>query len=153
MIELMFPSGWLRAMRRDIWHDRLETAAIILCTPRCDGGDWRLTVREVHIVPPEFCEVRTATAVRLKPTFGLPIEKKASIERLSLVYCHTHPHQTTEVAFSPIDDASEIALAEYAARRSPEVPHCALVFGKEALVARRLGTTETVTVTESGEAA
>ncbi len=130
MIELIFPQGWLQTMRRDIWHDRLETAAILLCTARRDGGDWRLMVREVHIVPPDSCEVRTATAVKLRPAFGLPIEKKASTEGLSLVYCHTHPHQTTEVAFSPMDDQSEVALAEYAGRRSPDVPHCALVFGK-----------------------
>lgn len=148
MIELIFPDGRLRRLRDDIWHDDLETAAILLCEPARSEDDWRLTVREMHVVPPEASLVRTATAVVVDPAFGLPIEKKARIERLSLVYCHTHPHQTKNVAFSSIDDDAEIELAKYAEGRIPGVPHCALVFGGEAVASRRLGTRENVKVTE-----
>ncbi len=97
MIELIFPDGRLRRLRDDIWHDDLETAAILLCEPERSEDDWHLIVREMHVVPPEASLVRTATAVVVDPAFGLSIEKKARTERLSLVYCHTHPHQTKNV--------------------------------------------------------
>lgn len=148
MIELIFPDGRLRQLRDDIWHDDLENAAILLCEPERSEDSWRLTVREMYVVPPEASLVRTATSVVVDPAFGLPIEKKARIKGLSLVYCHTHPHQTKNVDFSPVDDEAEIELAKYAEGRIPCVPHCALVFGSEAEAARRLGTRETVKLTE-----
>lgn len=148
MIEMIFPAGKLRRLRDDIWHEGLETAAILLCDPKRSGDDWHLVVREMHVVPPAACLVRTATAVVVDPAFGLPIEKKGRVEGLSLVYCHTHPHQTKHVVFSHIDDHAEIELAKYAEARIPGIPHCALVFGSEAETARRLGTEETVKVTD-----
>ncbi|MBC9880871.1 ThiF family adenylyltransferase [Bradyrhizobium sp. INPA01-394B] len=146
MIQLVFGPGDFERLRHDIWHTTLESAAILLCEPDKLGEDWRLAVREMHVVPDDQYEVRTAVSIRLNPTFGLPIEKKASLKGWSLVYCHTHPHQTASATFSPVDDNAEVALAEYANRRSPSVPHCALLFAKESHAARVLGSQEIVTV-------
>lgn len=146
MIRLVFGQGDFERLRHDIWHSTLESAAILLCEPENRNGDWHLAVREMHVVPDDQYEVRTAVAIRLSPTFGLPIEKKASLNGWSLVYCHTHPHQTGTATFSPIDDNAEVALAEYANRRSPSVPHCALLFAKESHAARVMGSQEMVTV-------
>jgi molybdopterin-synthase adenylyltransferase len=148
MIRLIFPAGDLDKLRQGLWHDSLESAAILLCTPVHAGTDWRLVVRETHIVPDDQYVERSPVAVTVHPAFGLPVEKKASIYGWALIYCHTHPHQTSMAAFSPIDDESEVALAEYAGRRSLGVPHCALVFAKESMAARKLGTREGVQVTQ-----
>jgi len=146
MIKLIFGDGGFERLRRDVWHPTLESAAILLCEPEARGPDWRLTVREMHVVPDDQYEVRTSVAIRLNPTFGLPIEKKASLNGWSLVYCHTHPHQTGSATFSLIDDNAEVALADYVIRRSPSVPHCALLFAKESHAARVLGSQEVVAV-------
>ncbi|MCP2223741.1 HesA/MoeB/ThiF family protein [Bradyrhizobium elkanii] len=146
MIRLVFCKGDFERLRHDIWHSTLESAAILLCEPENRNGDWHLVVREMHVVPDDQYVVRTAVAIRLSPSFGLPIEKKASLNGWSLVYCHTHPHQTAPATFSPIDDNAEVALAEYAKRRSPSVPHCALLLAKESHAARVLGSQEMVTV-------
>ena len=152
MMTLAAPAPALTDLRSALWHDRLESAAILLCTPvRLQGTDsWRLILREAHVAPADAYEERTEASVTLKPSFGLPYERKARQNGWSLIYCHTHPRQRGEARFSPIDDASEIALAAYANQRSPDVPHVALLFGADSIAARRLGTRESVRVVEIG---
>jgi hypothetical protein len=84
--------------------------------------------------------------------FRLPIEKRARLEGLSLVYCHSHPAQQGTPAFSTIDDETEIPLARYASGRVPKVPHISLVIGAEGFRARVLGTAEAVEISEIGRA-
>ncbi|RTM15381.1 MAG: ThiF family adenylyltransferase [Bradyrhizobiaceae bacterium] len=151
MIQLVFAEGEFERLRHEVWHSELESAAILLCEPKCHNGDWHLAVREIHVVPDDGYEIRTAVAVRLKPSFGLPMEKKASVKGWSLVYCHTHPHQNSAAAFSPVDDRAEVGMAEYARRRSPGAPHCALLFASKSHAARVLGSQETVTVVQNGD--
>jgi molybdopterin/thiamine biosynthesis adenylyltransferase len=148
MITLIFLAGELDRLREEIWNDDVESAAILLCLPVRAGSAWRLVVREMHVVPDNQYEERSAIAVKVNPAFGLPVEKKASVNGWTLVYCHTHPHQEAPAQFSHIDDFSETALAKYADRRSPDVPHCALLFAKGSLAARRLGTNEAALVSQ-----
>lgn len=151
MITLVAPAPALEALRSGLRHVQLESVAILLCTPvRLSDNDWRLIVRETHVAPPDAYEERTAVSARLAPSFGLPFERKARINKWSIVYCHTHPHQRGIPHFSAIDDATEVPLAEYANDRSPGVPHIALLFGAESAVARRLGAREPVRVVEIG---
>jgi molybdopterin-synthase adenylyltransferase len=148
MIRIIFPAVGLDNLRQGLWDDNLESVAILLCIPVRAGADWRLVVRETYIVPDDQYVQRSPVAVTVHPAFGLPIEKKASINGWSLIYCHTHPHQTSMAAFSPVDDEAEVALAEYAGRRSPGIPHCSLVFARESLAARKLGTEDSIHVTQ-----
>ena len=152
MITLAAAEGVLHSLRGGLEHPQLESAAILLCVPvkLRDSEDWRLILREVHVAPEEAYELRTSTAVTLTPAFGLPLEKKAKLNGWSLVYCHTHPAQRGVPCFSEFDDDAERPLAEYAMSRSPGVPHLALLFGHDALTARRLGTEEEVRVLEVG---
>ena len=135
-----------------MWHPQLESAAILLCAPVKfhDSEGWRLILREVHVAPPDAYEERTEYSVKLSPSFGLPYERRARENQWSIVYCHTHPHQLNSANFSPIDDAAEVLLAQYANARSPGVPHGALLLSANTLVARRLGTHETMSVVEVG---
>lgn len=152
MITLAAPTPLLQTLRAQLWHDRSESAAILLCTPvkLHETGDWRLIVREAHVAPDSAYEIRTDTSVQLRPEFGLPLEKKARLRGWSIAYVHTHPTQVGPASFSAIDDAAEIPLAEYALARSPGVPHLGLVLARESLAARRLGTREPVRVLEVG---
>ena len=148
MIRLVFPPGGIDRLRTEMWNEALESVAILLCTAVESSGQWRLAVQESYAVPAEEYEVRTSIAASIKPAFGLPVEKKARTNGWSLVYCHTHPHQSSMACFSHVDDKAEIALAQYANFRSPGVPHCALVFAQSSHAARRLGTEEVVVVDE-----
>lgn len=142
MIDLIFPGSSLSDLRTELHHDRLESAAILLAVPvRLPGNNcWRLLVKEVHVAPNDAYEERTPVAVRLKPDFGLPIEKKARQKNWSLIYCHTHPHQAGLPTFSAVDDLSEKDLAIYANSRNPGTPHLSLLLGRNRASARELGT-------------
>lgn len=151
MIDLVFPAPELAKLRAALAHDALESAAILLAVPVKVRSGWRLLVREMHVAPDEAYEERTLVSVRLTPTFGLPIEKKARLEGWSLVYCHTHPREPGTPRFSSVDDRCEAQLGPYAASRSPNVPHGALVFGADQVAARELGKMLPMRVVEVGE--
>lgn len=152
MIDLVFPAPKLAKLRQQLAHRWLESSAILLAVPmaRRDGGP-RLLLRAMAIPTDADYLKRTATEVELKPEFGLPLEKTAARRGWSLIYVHTHPVQTGEPSFSPIDDRTETRLAPYARMRSPNAPHVALLLGKERLIARELGTSSPVRVLEVGE--
>jgi molybdopterin-synthase adenylyltransferase len=152
MITLSFAAPQLRALRRDLHHSSLESAAILLCVPiplRSDDG-WRLLVHEVHVAGNDDYLERTPLGVKLNPTFCLPLEKKARLQGWSLVYAHTHPNQT-RAEFSSVDDSAEKELGEFLANRAPRSPHLALLFSRGHVLARVIGTNRYLRVVEVGE--
>lgn len=155
MIQIVYPDGSLVELRRGLADGNVETAAIVLCVPvrTSAPAGWRLIVRETHVAGAGDYEERTASSARLKPKFGLPFERKARENGWSLVYCHSHVGVAPLRDFSPTDDAAEAALAEYAERRSPNVPHAAMLIVGDAVRARRLGTKESVRVLSAGASA
>jgi molybdopterin/thiamine biosynthesis adenylyltransferase len=151
VITLTAPSPALQSLRDALRHERYESAAILLCAPvqLHRSGGWRLILRETHIAPASAYEERTPISARLKPEFGLPLEKKAREQGWSLVYVHTHHHDPA--SFSVVDNAAESALQGYADSRSPGVPHVALLLAPSSITARRLGTDIPVRVVELGK--
>lgn len=150
MITLRFAAPALKDLGRALEHPRLESAAILLATPVDLGlGEWRLLVREVHVAQDADYVERSPVSVTLKTEFCLPFEKRAKIEGLSLIYCHTHPG-SVEPRFSDIDDEAEAGLRTYLAGRGANAPHAALLFSSHKWVARRLGESEPVRVIEIG---
>jgi hypothetical protein len=119
----------------------LESFALILARPAAvSKGDQRLLVQSIHVPRDDEYEVRSRHEVRPSSAFRLPLEKRARNERLSIIFCHSHPAQGGSPSFSGTDDRSEKPLAAYAAERVPGLPHAALLIGAEGVAARELGT-------------
>jgi molybdopterin/thiamine biosynthesis adenylyltransferase len=151
MIELVFPGGSLATLAATVRGDTQESFALLLARPVRLGRDhWRLLVNSIHLPGLDEYEARSAVTACPTASFRLPIEKRARLEGLSLIYCHSHPAQNSVLAFSAIDDETEIPLARYASGRVPQVPHASLVIGAEGYRARVLGTAEAVEVSEIG---
>lgn len=151
MIDLVFADPTLARLEKDLLHPSLESAAMLLAVPvDLDGGNWRLLVREIHVVPAGAYQERSALAVTIDPAFGLSLEKKARLNGWSIVYCHTHPNQQGVPCFSSIDDRSEGPLGEYARNRVPGVPHVSLLHGTDRTIARVLGSKVPVRVWQIG---
>ncbi|GAB3758687.1 hypothetical protein GCM10028796_04730 [Ramlibacter monticola] len=151
MTTLVFAHPALRELWGSIRDDELESAAVLLCVPvqlRSAGG-WRLMVREMHVPTEANYEVRSPTRVQIKTEFCLRIEKRARLNKWSLVYVHTHPKQHTP-EFSEIDDDTENGLSSYLQMRCPEVPHVSLLLGMHHLIAREIGSRIPVRVMELG---
>ncbi|MER9858467.1 MULTISPECIES: ThiF family adenylyltransferase [unclassified Mesorhizobium] len=150
MISLAFASPALSDLRDALDDSKLESAAILLCEPVSEAGRIRLLVKEIHIASAHDYLERSAMRVRLDPNFCLSIEKSAKLNRLSLVYVHTHP-SPGHPDFSPEDDATEAKLSDYLSWRCPGVPHLALLFPRDAATrCRVMGSSQAVPVVQVG---
>jgi len=151
MIKLILSGDALDRLAGEFRRTDLESFALILArSAKVSKDDTRLLVESVHIPADNEYEVRSRHEVRPSAAFRLPVEKRARRERLSLVYCHSHPAQEGVPTFSGTDTRSEKLLAAYASERVPGIPHAALLVGADALAARELGTSRAIEVWQVG---
>lgn len=111
----------------------------------------RWVFKSADIAPENAYEKRSVLTAVLKPSFLVAAANKARAQQLSVVLIHTHPWATGIPEFSMIDDAGEVALAEYFGRRVAGGSHLALVIGPEGCNVRRLGDKNSIAVWEVGE--
>src|SRR5437879_3729182 len=104
MKKLIFPAGTLDDLAAQFRQTNLESFALILARPTgASRRDQRLLVQSVHTPRDDENEVRSRHEVRPTPAFRLPLEKRARNDRLSIIYCHSHPAQGGTPSFSGTD--------------------------------------------------
>jgi molybdopterin/thiamine biosynthesis adenylyltransferase len=81
----------------------------------------------------------------LLPDFVARIAKKAHLQKLTLVFVHTHPGERPP-SFSLIDDRGEKVLEQFLYNRGLKGHHAALVMSAGGVRARRLGHDEEIRV-------
>jgi hypothetical protein len=151
MNKLIFPNRTLEELAETFRETELESFALVLARPApVSKQNTRLLVESIHVPDEGDYEVRSRTEVRPSAAFRLPLEKRARLERLSLIYCHSHPAQRGIPAFSATDTRWERPLSAYAAERVPGVPHVALLVGAEGFAGRELGTMNAIEVWQVG---
>jgi molybdopterin-synthase adenylyltransferase len=151
MIKLVFPRDEFATLAARFRKERLESFAIVLARPVPLGkNSWRLLVESVNVPTDDEYKHRSETAVEATSAFRLKHETRARRERLSIIYCHSHPSQEGQVRFSSTDDTTERPLAAYAAERVPDVPHGALVIGAQTVASRLLGKRPSIEVWQVG---
>ncbi len=151
MNELVFPAPMYDALAAAMRCEPLESAAVAFASVVSHpDGTKRLLVRDVTIAGPNDYCVRTAFALQLTPEFFGAAITRSRVERRALVLIHTHPAQERVPEFSPIDDEGERVMAPYVGRRAAQVPHAALVIGREACAARFFPTGQPLAVTQVG---
>lgn len=149
--DILFPGKSFTDLRTALSGNTDESCSLVLAAPvRSPEGKWRLLVREVHVAPENGYEIRSRISARLKPEFLLPLESRARKAGWSVIYCHTHPDQGFP-EFSDIDDKAEAAWRVFLADRMPGRPHVAVVFGRNGVNARVVGTCERVRIVEVNE--
>ncbi|WP_425062037.1 ThiF family adenylyltransferase [Pyruvatibacter mobilis] len=85
--------------------DGKEAIAILLCGQRDGDRRYRLSVREIHEIPYEYCTKRTTQMVTWSPDYVDDILERAATEKLSVVKIHSHPNGYAK--FSETDDESD----------------------------------------------
>lgn len=88
--------------------DGKEAVALVLCGRRDGDRRHRLTVREIHEIPYEYCVTRTATRVTWSPDYIDEILERAASEGLSVIKVHSHPSGYAD--FSETDDEGDRLL-------------------------------------------
>jgi molybdopterin-synthase adenylyltransferase len=148
--SLVFPDNWYAVLSDGMLASREESCAVLLAGRAEHNGQVRLLVREIHQAPENAYRKRSAVAAELKPEFIGPIIKRALRTNSVLVFCHTHPGASDYPVFSTIDDAGEIELRNYLAKRGVRGPHAALVMSPGGCQARIISTAHQLLVLEVG---
>lgn len=150
MIELVLASDDVDAIRAELTGGEVEGCAIMYAsqTSRTDGKV-RLLVREVQFPKLEDYTTRGEFDAELKPEFVARITKRASREKLALVFVHSHPG-TDVPYFSKVDALGEERLKKFLKLRHPNFTHIALVVSLGGMRARQLGSDTEVRVVSVG---
>ncbi|WP_439373491.1 HesA/MoeB/ThiF family protein [Bradyrhizobium sp. DASA03120] len=150
MSGLRFSASAYRAMSTELFSVApLESCAVAYSTHDPRTGTW--VVDDIEVASGAAYERRDETSATLKPAFVVEIANRARAQGRSVVLIHTHPFEQGCPLFSAVDDAGEVALADYLQRRAPAGNHLALVLGQAGCRARRIGTTEEVATWLVGE--
>jgi hypothetical protein len=144
MIELVLASHDLDAIRDELIGGPVESCAVLFAnqTLRADGTV-RLLVREVQFPTPADYSRQGPIEAELTPAFVSRVSKRARIDRLALVFVHSHPGIDPPL-FSALDSQGEGHLARFLGRRNPDQMHAAVVISAGGMRARRLGTIEEI---------
>jgi len=117
--------------------DGLEAVAVLICS-HAGAQNERLCVRQVLLIPPEHCSLRTKDRVSWPGEWIEAAIDKAEKQHGAIILMHSHPSGT--YCFSAIDDASDQitmrALSEAFANQS--VHHGSAIMTPDGLILARL---------------
>jgi molybdopterin/thiamine biosynthesis adenylyltransferase len=126
----------------------LESCAIAYAHHDAHSDTW--IVADANLVPEDAYEHRDCLSAVLRPSFLVEVANRSRVTGMAVIAIHTHPASPGHPRFSSIDDAGEMELSAYFARRAAAAPHVALVIGPEGCRARLLGQEYEVEVWEVG---
>ncbi|MBN1919901.1 MAG: ThiF family adenylyltransferase [Anaerolineae bacterium] len=113
-----------------------EQMAVTLCGVNRLHHEVRLLTRDVILLPPDAFRVQSAVQLEVKPEVQALIHRRAAEHGLIQVDWHSHPGNSSYIAFSAVDDRYEAAQAAYLAHRLGGVPYGSVVINDRALDAR-----------------
>ena len=149
MSRLVLTSVLLAELRTELLGTELESCAVLFGRPVVQNSRLvRIIIRDVIRPFAADYSKRTRIAAQLRPEFVASVTQRARQTGDSLVFVHTHPFAMN--TFSEVDDAGEMALSEFLKSRMPKAIHAALLITPEAIVARVLGSTESLEVAGIG---
>src|SRR4051794_2159158 len=103
MIDLVLAADDVDSIRHELTGGQVEGCAILYAnhTVRPDGTH-RLLVREVQFPAAEDYSRRGYLEAELKPAFVARVTKRARVDKLAIVFVHSHPGNDAPM-FSPVD--------------------------------------------------
>jgi molybdopterin-synthase adenylyltransferase len=148
--ELCLTIADLEFLRSTLLPSDQEHCAILFAeeSQRSDG-QVRLLVRSVEFPEQSDYQSQSIDNAELSPDFVARVSKRARLQKLTLVFAHTHPGLSPP-RFSPIDDRGEQVLDRFLSGRGLNGHHAALVISEGGVRARRLGRNEEIRVVALG---
>ena len=150
MIELRIASSELQVLRESLLCDEHERCAVLLAgLGHSSDGRVLMLVRESLFPKHDDYIGYGINHAELQPEFVARVAKRARLNKLSLVFVHTHPGNSVP-QFSQTDDRGEEELAAFLTRRGQTYPHAALVLSRGGMCARILGQRKPLRVVSVG---
>ena len=151
MIELRIASKDLKALRDSLLGYGQERCAVLLAARGCCSDGRELMLVRESVVPTDDDYTRSGfDHAQLRPEFVARVAKRARLQKLSLVFVHTHPGDSSP-HFSPVDDRGEEELDAFLIRRGQTYSHAAIVLSLGGMSARLLGRNKPLRVVSIGD--
>jgi molybdopterin/thiamine biosynthesis adenylyltransferase len=142
-ISIVFPEAVFNTVKIHLFKDcPKEQIAFLLCGYHHTDNHLRLLVQEAILPTQDDLAYQYRGGVCPTKAFQVRVYERCYQEGFSLIDVHSHPFAQGNVAFSGIDDASEIGSPRregtfpYVARKIPNIYHASMVLGTESLDAR-----------------
>lgn len=150
MIDLVLAANDWKALTAKLIGTPTEECAVLFTrqVTRSDGRV-RLLVREVEFPQRDDYTQKGPVNAQLTPALVAWVTKRARQGGFGVVFVHSHPG-TSPPEFSTVDDLGERHLADFLARRHPDLCHAAMVVSAGGVCARRLGSQEYLRVVSLG---
>ena len=111
--NIIIPSGVAETLRRHFFQNDLEQGAFLFAEARRESRKLNLVVTEFYIVPASGWEVQAEIYLEMKDSERAKIMKLAREKNLCAIDCHSHPHASDDVWFSPSDVAGIFGRSQF----------------------------------------
>ena len=119
---------WEALTRSIFGYAGLEGAAYLLCGESVTAGETRLLVRDVIPVRDEHYHIRRRDLLSIVSDSYVPIAKRASERKESIVFVHSHPESIA--TFSSQDNDEDPKLLKFFAKQAPGGHHGTMVISR-----------------------
>lgn len=131
--NIVIPSGITETLRRHFFQSEVEQGAFLFAEARSKNGELNLVVADYYLVPASGWEVQAEVYLQMKDSERAKIMKLAREKNLCAIDCHSHPHASDDVWFSPSDIAGITEFAQYAKWKLGGKPFAAMVWGEQSV--------------------
>ena len=131
--NIIIPSGIAEMLRHHFFQNELEQGAFLFAEPKRADGEFSLVVTDHYLVPSSCWEVQAEIYLQMKDAERAKIMKMARDKNLCTIDCHSHPHASDDVWFSPSDVAGITEFAQYAKWKLGAKPFAAMVWGERSV--------------------
>lgn len=131
--NIVIPSGIAATLRRHFFQNEIEQGAFLFADARRENGELNLVVANHYLVPASGWEVQVEIYLQMMDSERAKIMKLAREKNLCAIDCHSHPHASDDVWFSPSDVAGITEFAQYAKWKLGGKPFAAMVWGEQSV--------------------
>jgi hypothetical protein len=131
--EIVIPEELTRRLRGHLFQNELEQAGFLFARVARDGSSLRFDVFDCYLVPASGWDVQMDVYLEMSHEERGRILKLARELDAAVIDCHSHPHSTDAVWFSPSDRSGITEFAQYVRWKLNGRPFAALVWGEDSV--------------------
>lgn len=131
--EILIPGELMRRLRGHLFQNELEQAGFLFARVAGDGSALRFEVFDCYLVPASGWDVQMDVYLEMSHEERGRILKLARERNAAVIDCHSHPHSTEDVWFSPSDRSGITEFAQYVRWKLSGKPFAALVWGENSV--------------------
>jgi molybdopterin-synthase adenylyltransferase len=127
------PEDFRARLASHFFQNRLEQGAFLFADASVSETQMILTVQNIYLVPESAWDIQNEVYLEMSNDERAKVMKMARDRGSCLVDCHSHPHASDDVWFSPSDRYGINEFAQYAKWKLDNRPFAATVWGEASI--------------------